>query len=290
MTTPAGSAANAAGWAPSGMLRLAGEEGACSAHGSAPLSRPSPSSTSVSKLASVVESARCWWTWSFSVGSRREPFPPDPLLRSERRLAGRHEVVADVEPCPACGRCPDLANPDTRRRPADRPLTRWKSARDTAEPARTRRQITRDKESVATSRGWRYLVGTLLVGITLGLVGGLLGASLFLPRAPGPAPSVQSYLDGYAHADGHRIWASYSRAARERLVARGQTEEATVAFYDWLRTRPGKVERVAYLGGYRTPDHGAYLYLVAGHKDDGSAIADTWYFTTDEDGLIDAIL
>lgn len=140
------------------------------------------------------------------------------------------------------------------------------------------------------SRAWCCLLGTLIVGIGIGLVGGLLGSALFLPRPSEPAASVRSYVDGYAHSDGQRIWASYSLAAHERLTQHGQTEATTVAFYDWLKTRPGKVERVVYLGGYRTPDHGAYLYLVAGRRDDGSAFANTWYFITDAEGQIDTVL
>jgi hypothetical protein len=139
-------------------------------------------------------------------------------------------------------------------------------------------------------RAWRYLLGTLIVGIAIGLVGGLLLGSMFLPRAAGPPAGVQSYVDGYAHSDGHRIWGSYSPAEQKRLAGRGETEATTVAFYDWLKTRPGKIDRMVYLGGYRTPTYGAYLYLVSGSKDDGSAFESTMYFITDEQGLIDTIM
>jgi hypothetical protein len=129
-----------------------------------------------------------------------------------------------------------------------------------------------------------------MLGVAVGILLGILGTSLASRHSPKLAIGPERYLQGYQHHDAHLIWTSYSEAAQEQLVRRGQTEQATVEYYQWLGSRPGTIDRVEYLGGHQAPDGGEYLYLVAGHRDDGSPFEATWYFVTDPDGLIRSIL
>jgi hypothetical protein len=126
----------------------------------------------------------------------------------------------------------------------------------------------------------------LILGVAVGLLVVSAIAYLVLARPPKAAIGPERYLAGYLQSDGHLIWQSYAPDAQEALKRRGQGEAETVAFYQWLATRPGTVEQVTYLGGFAGANGGTYQYRVAGHSADGSAYTQTWTFLTDRDGLV----
>jgi hypothetical protein len=115
------------------------------------------------------------------------------------------------------------------------------------------------------------------------------GNAVVDPTKPKPAVGPERYVQGYQQSNGHLVWTSYSPLTQQQLRGRGQDETATVQYYGWLGSHPGRIERVTYLGGYVGGDGGTYLYLINGSRDDGSSFAQTMTFITDQDGLIRSI-
>jgi hypothetical protein len=128
-----------------------------------------------------------------------------------------------------------------------------------------------------------------MLALALGLLLGSLGTYLAVAHPPRPAVGPERYVQGYQQSDGHLVWTSYSPLTQQQLRGRGQDETATVQYYGWLGSHPGRIERVIYLGGYVGGDGGTYLYLINGSRDDGSSFAQTMTFITDQDGLIRSI-
>ena len=96
-------------------------------------------------------------------------------------------------------------------------------------------------------------------------------------------------MDGLQHLDGREVWASYSDAYRDFLIAEGGSEDATVALYDELRQNHASIDEVTYLGGYQTPRRGYFLYRTRHFVTNQEPSEVVWIFRTDADGLVEMI-
>jgi hypothetical protein len=117
------------------------------------------------------------------------------------------------------------------------------------------------------------------------------GAASFAGSHPPPAPAgVVRYMDALRRHDGQQIWASYSPAHQEQLVREGDSEDATIAFFDDQRQKGARIDEEAYVGGYQATESGYYLCVTRHFRPNQAPIEVVWIFQTDDQGLIDRIV
>jgi hypothetical protein len=134
------------------------------------------------------------------------------------------------------------------------------------------------------------LLGIALAIFAAGIAAGFGIAGLAAPK-PSPAPvGVTRYMSGLRDHDGQQIWASYSPAHQEQLVREGDSEDATIAFFDDQRQKGARIDEEAYVGGYQAAESGYYLFVTRHFRPNAAPIEVVWIFQTDDQGLIDRIV
>jgi hypothetical protein len=134
------------------------------------------------------------------------------------------------------------------------------------------------------------LLGVALAIFAAGIATGFGMAGLAAPKHPTAPVGVTRYMVGLRDHDGKEIWTSYSPAHQEQLVRDGDSEDATIAFFDDQRQKGARIDEEAYVGGYQAAESGYYLYVTRHFRPNAAPIEVVWIFQTDDQGLIDRIV
>jgi hypothetical protein len=136
----------------------------------------------------------------------------------------------------------------------------------------------------------RFILALAVATFALGSAAGF-EAARFATSPHQPAPiGVVRYMEALRRHDGKQIWSSYSPAFQERRIQEGDSEAATIGFFDEQREKGARIDEEEYVGGYQAPESGYFLYVTRHFRPNHAPIEVVWIFQTDDAGLIDRIV
>jgi len=136
----------------------------------------------------------------------------------------------------------------------------------------------------------RLLVSVALAFLALGSALGYGVGAATLPRPPPPGPAVARYMAGLQRMDGDALWSSMSPDFQGQAIREGDSKAAFADFYQQMKARGNRIDRVQYVGGYQTREKGIFIYVTHRLDPGKEPIEIIWVLVTGPEGLIDYVL